>query len=403
MVKTEIITGDVARAAEIIRGGGLVAVPTETVYGLAGNAMDAGAVEQIYEVKGRPTVKPLSLMVPDESALDRWCRDVPPAAYALARKFWPGPLTIILKSKKLEPEIVRAGGDTIGLRCPDHPLTLALLRDAGVPLAAPSANPSGSPSPKRAEEVTAYFNGKINAILDGGECGVGRESTILDMSRIPYRILRQGALPEAEIGAALRDSLTLVGITGGSGCGKTTALSVLEDMGALVLDADRIYHDLTASDKRLRAELTERFGAVYEGGKLNRRALAEIVFANPSALAELNELTHKYVLAEIDRRLTEHALNGGTLAAVDAVALIECGLGKRTSFNVAVTAPEEARIERIALRDGISREAARARIAAQKSDEWYECSCGHVLRNDGDRDAFKQKCTDFFTEVLRNV
>ncbi|MBQ9732840.1 MAG: threonylcarbamoyl-AMP synthase [Clostridia bacterium] len=223
-MKTEIITADTSRAAEIVKGGGLLAVPTETVYGLAANGLDGEAVKKIYEVKGRPDVKPLSLMVAGREAMDAYCEDVPAAAYALADAFWPGPLTIIMKSRGIVPEIVRAGGSTVGLRCPDHPLTLDVLRRSGLPLAAPSANPSGQPSPKTAQKVAEYFDGKIDAILDGGECGIGTESTIIDLSAPEGRILRKGALSEVEINAALTDSITLVGITGGTGCGKTTAL-----------------------------------------------------------------------------------------------------------------------------------------------------------------------------------
>ena len=155
------------------------------MYGLAGNGLDVEAVERIYEVKGRPEVKPLSLMVPGPEAMELYCEDVPPQARALAERFWPGPLTIILTSKPLVPEIVRAGGATVGLRCPDHPDTLELLRRCGVPLAAPSANPSGAPSPKTAGEVLSYFDGLIEAVIDGGECGLGRESTIIDLSSRP--------------------------------------------------------------------------------------------------------------------------------------------------------------------------------------------------------------------------
>jgi len=214
-----LVTRDPARAAEIIRAGGLVAVPTETVYGLAANGLDPRAVEKIYEVKGRPAVKPLSLMVHDESAMDGCCRDVPKQARALAAAFWPGPLTIVLKARDSVPEIVRAGGDTVGLRCPDHPLTLELLRECALPLAAPSANPSGAPSPKTAAEVLAYFDGRIDCVLDGGECGIGRESTIISLAAAPYKILRPGALPESDIAAALADAMTVIGITGGTGAG----------------------------------------------------------------------------------------------------------------------------------------------------------------------------------------
>lgn len=402
-MKTERISENIGLAAEIIKSGGLVSVPTETVYGLAGNGLDEKAVAKIYEVKGRPEAKPLSLMVHGVQAMEAYCEDVPPAAYALAEKFWPGPLTIILKSKAHVPEIVRAGGSTVGLRCPDHPQTLALLNACGLPLAAPSANPSGEPSPKNADKVLEYFDGAIDAVLDGGQCGIGQESAIIDMSRTPYRILRQGALPEAEILSALQDSLTLVGITGGTGCGKTTALNVLADMGALIIDADALYHELTLASEEMRREIIDRFGPVYEGNNLDRKALGNIVFNDPQALKDLNAITHKHVDGEIERRLTEHAINGGTLAAIDAIALLDAGFAKRTVFNVGITAPTEERVKRLLLREGVSEEYARMRIAAQKSNEYFEKNCHYTLCNDGTREQFEDKCNKFFTEVLKNV
>ena len=239
-MNTKRITTELAEAAAFLRDGQLVAVPTETVYGLAGNGLDVAAVEQIYEVKGRPAVKPLSLMVPGRESIERVCSDVPPAACALAERFWPGPLTIVLKAKPVVPEIVRAGGSTVGLRCPDHPATLETLRLAGVPFAAPSANPSGAPSPKTADEVLRYFDGQIAAVIDGGPCGIGTESTIVDLSQTPYRILRHGALPEKQVWQTLVDDMTIIGVTGGTGCGKTTALSAFSERGALVLDCDAV-------------------------------------------------------------------------------------------------------------------------------------------------------------------
>ena len=123
-MKTEIITEKLSHAAKLIKDGELVAVPTETVYGLAGNGLDATAVEKIYEIKGRPEVKPLSLMVSGKTAMSKYCEAVPKQAKRLAEKFWPGPLTIVLKAKDIVPDIVRAGGETVALRCPDHPMTL---------------------------------------------------------------------------------------------------------------------------------------------------------------------------------------------------------------------------------------------------------------------------------------
>ena len=402
-MKTLKTKKNIKAVADILRAGGLAAVPTETVYGLAGSALDETAVQKIYDVKGRPEVKPLSVMVPDAAAMERWCVGVPRCAHTLAARFWPGPLTIVLRSGDAIPALVRAGGTTVGLRCPDHPRTLALLREAELPLAAPSANPSGAPSPKTADEVLAYFDGKIDAVLDGGRCGIGRESTIVDLSAPPYRILRQGALPEEQVFGALRDGLTVVGITGGTGCGKTTALNVLRDKGALILDCDEIYHALTVSSEELRAELIGRFGPVYDGTVLDRKALGAVVFSDPAALRDLNAITHKYVSDELTRRLTDYAVNGGTLAAIDAIGLLDIEYGKKTAFNVAVTAPTEARIRRLMEREGISRDYALQRIRAQKSNEYFAQNCDHVLENSGTRAEFEQKCKEFFTEVLNHA
>ncbi len=399
-METIIIKDELTEAAEILRRGGLVGVPTETVYGLAGNGLDAEAVRRIYEVKGRPERKPLALMVPDAEAMALYCRDIPAAAKELARRFWPGPLSIVLKADtELVPDIVRAGGDTVSLRCPDHPLTLEALRLAGLPFAAPSANPSGQPSPKTAQEVYAYFSGQIEAVIDGGPCGLGRESTILDMSGTPYRILRQGALPEAEIRRALRQSLRLIGITGPSGCGKTTALAVLEKQGALVLDCDAVYHELLGTDKALLAELESAFPGAVREGALDRGALGKRVFSDPEALALLNRISHRHIIDEVNRRLEDYAMQGGTLAALDAVELIESGLAADCALTVGVLAPRETRLARIMRRDGIPREAALRRIDAQKSDQYYIDNCGLILRNDGDVGAFEKE----FEEALKET
>lgn len=384
----------------IMRGGGLIAVPTETVYGLAGNGLDEKAVAEIYEVKGRPEVKPLSLMVHDAASMERYCENVPPQAHTLAKKFWPGPLTIVMKANPCVPEIVRAGGETVGLRCPDHPLTLELLEKSGVPFAAPSANPSGEPSPKNADSVLKYFDGRIDAVLDGGECGIGCESTLIDLSRTPYRILRQGALPADEIADAFVDSMKIIGITGGTGCGKTTALNELERRGALLIDCDAVYHRMLETDRPMLDEIEKYFPGAVIDGKLDRKALGAVVFTDEEALRDLNIITHRHINLEIRRILREHAMNGGTLAAIDAIELFSSGLAKRCTATIGVIADREVRIDRIMRRDGISREYAMMRVNAQRPNEYFIQKCSHVLENNGSQEEFIEKCRKTFEEVL---
>ncbi len=182
------------RAADIISSGGLVAIPTETVYGLGASALIDEAVARIFEVKGRPQDNPLIIHVHGAEALDKWCSDVPDTAYELAEKFWPGPLTMVLKKKPCVPDRVTAGMSTVGVRCPDHPATLRIIELAGVPIAAPSANISGKPSPTTAEHVRHDIDGMVEAIVDGGDCRVGLESTIVDLSVTPPRLLRPGGV-----------------------------------------------------------------------------------------------------------------------------------------------------------------------------------------------------------------
>ena len=199
-MKTIILKdNDLSYAVEVIKRGGLVAVPTETVYGLACDGLNAAAVEKIYEVKGRPAIKPLALLVSGIEDAKAVCADFPESARRLTEAFWPGPLTIILQKRVTIPDIVTAGGNTIGVRCPNHPKTLELLRLAGVPMAAPSANISGMPSPKNPGDVLKYFDGIIDCVIDGGECTLGIESTIVCLESTPATILRQGALSESAI------------------------------------------------------------------------------------------------------------------------------------------------------------------------------------------------------------
>jgi tRNA threonylcarbamoyl adenosine modification protein (Sua5/YciO/YrdC/YwlC family) len=197
-VETQWLT-EPDRAAALLGAGKLVAVPTETVYGLAADAAQGAAVEAIYAAKGRPEQKPLNVLVDGMAMAETVCRDIPPLAYDLARAFWPGPLTMILWGTGTLPPVVAAGGATQGVRCPDQALTLAVIRALGRPLAAPSANLSGQPSPKTAQAVLAGLAGRSDAVLDGGPCTLGIESTIVDLTVTPPRILRQGGLSRAAL------------------------------------------------------------------------------------------------------------------------------------------------------------------------------------------------------------
>lgn len=193
----------VAEAAEIIRQGGVVAFPTETVYGLGANATDATAVAKIYKAKGRPSDNPLIVHVADREQLISVAGAVPAAAERLIEKFWPGPITLVLPKRPVIPEAVTCGLSTVGVRMPNHPVALALIRAAGVPLAAPSANQSGRPSPTVAEHVLEDLAGRIPLVLDGGETGLGLESTVIDMTVDPPVLLRPGGITLEQISAEI--------------------------------------------------------------------------------------------------------------------------------------------------------------------------------------------------------
>jgi L-threonylcarbamoyladenylate synthase len=193
----------IARAAAVLRDGGLVAFPTETVYGLGAVALDAAAVGRIFAAKGRPAHNPLIVHVPDEAGARAVAGEWPAAADLLAARFWPGPLTLVVPKAANVPEVVTAGGPTVAVRVPAHPVALALLRAAAVPVAAPSANRSTSLSPTRAEHVLRDLAGRIDLLLDGGPTAGGIESTVLDVTSTPPRLLRPGLIGPAELEAVI--------------------------------------------------------------------------------------------------------------------------------------------------------------------------------------------------------
>lgn len=188
-----------ATAAAIIRRGGLVAIPTETVYGLGADGLNEEAVASIFAAKGRPQDNPLILHVAEPGEIEKFCHSIPEAAYTLAERFWPGPLTMVLPARDIVPKRTTGGLSTVAVRCPDNEITRAIIRLSGVPIAAPSANLSGKPSTTTAAHVLHDHDGKIDAIVDGGPCRVGVESTIVDLTDARPRLLRPGGITPEQL------------------------------------------------------------------------------------------------------------------------------------------------------------------------------------------------------------
>ena len=198
----------IEKAGETLRNGGVVAIPTETVYGLAANALDETAVKKIFAAKGRPADNPLIVHVSGAEDVAALVERIDPRFPALAEKFWPGPLTVIMKKSALVPDVTSGGLDTVAVRCPSHPVAHAIIEAAGVPLAAPSANISGKPSPTKAEHVLADMQGRIDMIADGGSCEIGVESTVITLAENPPRLLRPGGVTPGMLKELLPDLVT---------------------------------------------------------------------------------------------------------------------------------------------------------------------------------------------------
>lgn len=188
-----------AHAAQLLQAGEVVAFPTETVYGLGANALDTTAIEKIYTAKGRPSDNPLIVHIASQEQLEQLVSAIPERAKILIQSFWPGPLTLVFPKSKIVPDIITAGGETVAIRWPSHPVALDLIRKSGVPIAAPSANLSGKPSPTKAEHVFEDLHGRIPLILDGGPTDIGLESTVLDVSGEMAVLLRPGKISKEEL------------------------------------------------------------------------------------------------------------------------------------------------------------------------------------------------------------
>lgn len=208
-MKTQLLPANApetaAIAAELIRHGELVAIPTETVYGLGANGLDETAVAKIFLAKGRPQDNPLILHISQPEEMERFCHSIPQSAYDLAKAFWPGPLTIVLPARDIVPKCTTGGLTTVAVRCPDNAVTREIIRLSGMPIAAPSANISGKPSTTTAEHVLHDHDGKIAAVVDGGPCRVGVESTIVDLTDGRPRLLRPGGITPEQLTAVLGD------------------------------------------------------------------------------------------------------------------------------------------------------------------------------------------------------
>ena len=456
----------------------------------------------------------------------------PEEAKKLADAFWPGPLTMILPRRDCVPLRTTGGLDTVGVRCPDHPVTRAIIAAADTPVAAPSGNTSGRPSPTCARHMMEDMMGKIDGIVDGGPCAVGVESTIIDLTVQPPRLLRPGGLPlealeavlgevavdkavrqklsdgekakapgmkyrhyapraavtvvtgaprrsaayiaahlpagagvicfdeyaplfaghivhrlgpagdklaqaqrvfdalrtfdetevtaiyaqcpdEAGLGLAVSNRLKkaagfhtvdvsplVIGFTGPTGAGKTSALRALEQLGGLVLDCDAIYHELLRTDGALRGAIAGAFGPVFAAdGGLDRQKLGNLVFGDPAALETLNGIIYARLPRELRRRMDE---SDAAVVGIDAINLIESGLDGMCRRTVAVIAPAETRVVRIMARDGIPEEYARLRVRAQKDEAFYRARCTDVLVNDcGSAAAFTEKARQALETILK--
>ncbi|MEW2304350.1 L-threonylcarbamoyladenylate synthase [Streptomyces sp. NPDC006655] len=203
MTRVTATTTDIETAAGVLRAGGLVALPTETVYGLGANAEDPAAVARIFQVKGRPPSHPLIVHIGGADHLDDWVEEVPATARLLAGNFWPGPLTLVLRRGRRVPLEATGGLETVAVRVPDHPVALALLSAFGGGITAPSANRFGSVSPTTADHVRAELGDAVDVVLDGGSCGVGVESTIVDVTGATPTILRPGGVTREDLEAVL--------------------------------------------------------------------------------------------------------------------------------------------------------------------------------------------------------
>ncbi len=525
-----------SRYADILKSGGTVAFPTETVYGIGACCLDENAVKKIFSVKKRPANNPLIAHISDISMLGIVAESVPESIYPLFDAFWPGALTVVLPKKSTVPDIVTAGGKTVAVRCPSHPIANALIKLSGVPIVAPSANLSGRPSPTEFMHVYSDLKGKVDGIIDGGSCDIGIESTVvLPTGKNSLTILRPGAItpdmlkscgfdvtvdpnvltpvedgkPVASPGmlhkhyapkakmilvrgndcavkryisskilasdkkvgvlcfdgesadfdcyaieyglpenpltlshnlfSALRrfdqtdieviyarviapegvglgiynrmlraaafnvvnvgDEFTsVVGLTGHSGSGKTTAAQYFISRGYTHIDCDKIVHERVYKDPCLLIELSDTFGdCVIDGDEVNRRVLAKIIFSDKEKYNLLMNTVKPYIISTIVDVVTSTVGN----VLVDAPTLFEFGLEKICTATVGVISNNAA--ERIIKRDKITSAQASDRLKNQFAPDYYKTKCDYVIENNGTLLQFEEAVKTTIDQIEKGV